>query len=136
MYTQMIIDIDKTNPIFKSKKYIKDIVPFSLMELIKETPKILKSNEKNFIVGMIAPQMPTWVWTSDNIDLDSIEELRAFFFELFKNDGKVRFVPKSHIADVLSEPFITAFKPKIKRIGMESFENPKIRYIYRTFSTD
>ena len=68
----MIIDIDKTHPIFKSEKYIKDIVPFSLMELIKETPKILRSNEKNFIVGMIAPQMPTWVWTADDIDLDSI----------------------------------------------------------------
>lgn len=26
----MIIDIDKTHPIFKSAKYIKDIVPFSL----------------------------------------------------------------------------------------------------------
>ena len=49
------------------------------MELIKETPKILKSNEKNFIVGMIAPQMLTWVWTADDIDLDSIEELKTFF---------------------------------------------------------
>ena len=122
----MITDIDKMHPIFKSEKYIKDIVPFGLIELIKETPKILKSNEKNFIVGMIAPQMPTWVWTADDIDLDSIEELKTFFFELFKNAEKVRFVAKPHIADILSEPFIIAFKPQIKRIGMESFENPKI----------
>lgn len=122
----MIIDIDKTHPIFESAEYIKDIVPFSLMELIKQTPKILKSNEKNYIVGMIAPQMPTWVWTADDIDSKSLDELKTYFYDYFKDGNKVRFCAKPNIADILSEPFITAFKPEINRIRMESFENKHI----------
>lgn len=122
----MIIDIDKTHPIFESAEYKKDIVPFSLMELIKQTPKILKSNEKNYIVGMIAPQMPTWVWTADDIDEASLYELKTFFCDYFKDGNKVRFCAKPNIADILSEPFVTAFKPEINRISMESFENKHI----------
>ena len=71
----MITAINKTHAIFNSAAYIRDIVPFSLMELIKQCPMLLESDEKDFIIGMALPQMPIWVWTSDGIQQETINEL-------------------------------------------------------------
>lgn len=83
----MIISIDKSHPIFSCEDYKNDIVPFQLMELIKQFPMLLVSNEKDFIIGMTSRQMPIWVWTSDDLAESSKTELCDYFYKQF-NDYK------------------------------------------------
>lgn len=105
----MVFEIDKTHSIFGTSEYLGDIVPFNLMEVIKQSPLLLVSNEKNFIIGMTAPQMPIWVWTAETIDANSLIELCEYFYNEFN---------KSHSACFVAKPEF--------RIGMESFENTKV----------
>ena len=103
----MFKNIDKNNDIFKSDAYRKDVVPFQLLELIKENPILLVSDEKSFIIGASHPDMPVWVWTSDEIDKETKTELARYFYEYFKKDRqKLSFVAKPETASVLAEPFI------------------------------
>ena len=122
----MITAIDKTHNIFSSNEYMKDIVPFNLMELIKQHPMLLESNEKDFIIGMTAPQMPIWVWTSAIILSTSLTELCGYFFNRFNNSKSLYYVAKPNIADAISKPFIENLCAKEHRVCMESFENPKV----------
>lgn len=122
----MITSIDKNHAIFSSDEYLKDIVPFSLMELIKQYPMLLESNEKDFIIGMTAPHMPIWVWTSELISETSTTQLCEYFFNQFRNGQSVYYVAKPNIASILSKPFIEKLNATVHRIGMESFENPKV----------
>ena len=75
----MFKNIDKNNDIFKSDAYRKDVVPFQLLELIKENPILLVSDEKSFIIGASHPDMPVWVWTSD--EKLKIAKKQLFFFK-------------------------------------------------------
>ena len=65
---------------------------------------------------MIAPQMPTWVWTAEDIDSKSLDELKTYFYDYFKDGNKVRFCAKPNIADILSEPFITLSRKSIESV--------------------
>lgn len=126
----MITAIDQTHPIFSSPAYLKDIVPFSLMEAIKKDPMLLVSNEKDFIIGMSAPQMPVWVWTDDAIHAGSLQELCEYFYSIpdkFNLDNKIRFVAKPDVANALAKPFLNGKNTvRESRVCMESFENKKV----------
>lgn len=122
----MIISIDKTHPIFKDPEYIKDIVPFNLIEIIKQSPMLLVSNEKDFIIAISAPQKPVWVWTSEKISSDSLKELCEFSHNEFGAEDSVRFVAKPGIADALVKAFIENNYTIQHRIRMESFENTNL----------
>lgn len=122
----MITAINKTHAIFNSAAYIRDIVPFSLMELIKQCPMLLESDEKDFIIGMASPQMPIWVWTSDGIQQETINELCEYFYSRFRDNQTVCYVAKPDIAAILSNPFKEKKRAQEHRVEMESFENPKI----------
>ena len=121
-----IVSIDKNHKIFNSKEYLKDIVPFNLLELIKEFPTLLESDEKDFIIGMISPEAPIWVWTSDLISDTTTIQLAKYFFGKFSGGKSLCYVAKPDIAGILSEPFREKLNATEKRVGMESFENPKV----------
>lgn len=123
----MLKNIDKNNDIFKSDAYRKDIVPFQLLELIKENPILLVSDEKDFIIGASHPDMPVWVWTSDEIDKETKPELAWYFYEYFeKYRQKLSFVAKPETASVLAEPFINNKNAKISVVNMQSYKNEKV----------
>ena len=122
----MIISIDKNHPIFNSDDYKKDIVPFQLMELIKQFPMLLVTNEKDFIVGMTSPKMPIWVWTTDSIEETSKSELCEYFYKQFYDYKDFKFVAKPDIAKLLSTPFEENLKAIKSIIKMQSFENRKV----------
>ncbi len=58
----MIISIDKTYRIFMDFEYLRDIVPINLIKIIKQSPMLLASNEKDFIMTISVPQMPVMPW--------------------------------------------------------------------------
>lgn len=123
----MFKNIDKNNGIFKSDTYRKDIVPFQLLELIKESPIMLVSDEKSFIIGASHPGMPVWVWTSDEIDKGTKTELARYFYECFEKDRqKLSFVAKPETAKILAEPFIKGKSPKVSVVNMQSYKNEKV----------
>lgn len=118
--------IDKTHPIFASEDYRNDRVPFSLMELIKQHPMLLESDEKDCILGMIAPQMPIWVWTSDGILEASITALCGYFYSRFHDGDSVQYVAKPSIARALAKPFLENLHAEEHRVEQESFECPQV----------
>jgi GNAT superfamily N-acetyltransferase len=122
----MIISIEKDHEIFKSREYQKDIVPFSLIELIRQYPFLLVSDEKSFVVGMTGPQMPVWVWTSDGISEESLKELSDYLWDRFHGQGSIMLIAKPETADVLVKPFLGKSAAKQHRVCMESFENPRV----------
>ena len=123
----MFKNIDKNNRIFKSDAYRKDIVPFQLLELIKENPIMLISDEKSFIIGASHPEMPVWVWTSDEIDNDTKAELARYFYGYFeKGRQKFSFVAKPETAKLLTGIFIENKNPKISVVNMQSYKNKKV----------
>ncbi len=123
----MFKNIDKNNGIFKSDTYRKDIVPFQLLELIKESPIMLVSDEKSFIIGASHPGMPVWVWTSDEIDKGTKTELARYFYECFEKDRqKLSFVAKPETAKILAEPFIKGKSPKVSVVNMQSYKNERV----------
>lgn len=77
----MIISIDKSHPVFSHPAYLKDVVPFNLMEIIKHAPMLLVSDGESFIVGMTKPQAPAWVWTADDISQTATYELCSIFMK-------------------------------------------------------
>ncbi len=122
----MIITIDKNHSIFQSQQYQKDIIPFQLLELIKEFPILLVSDENSFVIGASHPDMPVWIWTADNISDEAKTELAEYFYNQFKERGKLKFVAKPIIAEMLSQPFIQNNKARKTVINMQSFENRKV----------
>lgn len=122
----MIVKIDKTHALFSGAEYKKDLVAFSLMEFIKQSPLLLVSNEKNFIIGMSAPQMPVWVWTADGIDSGSRKDLTAYFYHEFSEKNPVHFVAKPEVAALLAAPFMNRRQAAKKVVRMQSYEVEKV----------
>lgn len=122
----MIKNIDKTHPIFSSVRYQQDIVPFHLIEVIKELPLLLVSNENSFIIGMSDPAMPVWIWTAEHISNEELIDLCNYFFKKFYGEDYIHFVAKPEIVTILSRRFLNQKHAVMRCINMESFECPKI----------
>lgn len=122
----MIVSIDKSHPIFNSVEYQKDVVPFSLLEFIKHSPMLLISDEKSYIVGMVAPQAPIWIWTADDISDAVLSELSNYFYDKFSTGNCVHFVAKPEVAILLAKRFVCDKNADTQCVKMESFECPTL----------
>lgn len=122
----MIITIDKNHSIFQSQQYQKDIIPFQLLEIIKEFPILLVSDENSFVIGSSHPDMPVWIWTADSISDKAKNELAEYFYNRFKDKRKLKFVAKPIIAEILSNTFATKKNIAKSVVNMQSFENRKV----------
>lgn len=123
----MVVSIDPNHEIFHSRDYEKDMVPFSLIELVRQAPFLLESDEKSFVLGTTAPtDVPVWVWTSDSISEQSKKELSGYFWERFQNRNPLCFVAKPDIAALLARPFLEKLGAEYRCVPMEGFENPKV----------
>ncbi|WMJ22531.1 GNAT family N-acetyltransferase [Paludicola sp. MB14-C6] len=118
----MFVSIDKTHPIFQTSAYLKDIVPFNLMEIIKEYPLFIVSNERDVILGTTSPQNPIWVWTSDTVLNFSIQELCDYMYERFSSYQTICYVAKPNIAEKIKLQFELNRAVKASIVNMESFE--------------
>ena len=122
----MIISIDKNHSIFQSQQYQKDIIPFQLLEIIKEFPILLVSDENSFVIGASHPDMPVWIWTADSISDKAKTELAEYFYNQFKDKRKLKFVAKPIIAEILSNTFATKKNIAKSVVNMQSFENKTV----------
>ena len=123
----MFKNIDKTSKIFESESYRKDIVPFQLLELIKENPIFLVCDNKSFIIGSGNPNFPVWIWTADEIEENAKTALAEYFYRTFSKDKqKISFVAKPETARLLTAPFIEKKNAVFSVVNMQSYKNEKV----------
>lgn len=123
----MSAKIDYTHPIFKSEAYQKDIVPFSIIEVIKSSAKLLLSNENSYIIcSVLFPTVPTWIWTAESIGEPELRELCECFYENFNIGNMAYYVAKPDVASAIAEKFIEEKNATLHRIQMQSLECPEI----------
>ncbi len=118
----MIQSITDESRIFGDENYLKDVIPFSLIETIKKNPLILQSDEENFIIAASATYHPAWIWTKDGISASKLEELLARLQGIVQNFPQFLYIAKDDIAINIENYFSKhGFKPD-KKTFMESFE--------------
>ena len=128
MFNLLIKFLDKDN-ILDSKAFIDDEVQFNLLYLIRESklPYLFTNKNKSIIIGQSTLNRPTWIWTSNQITNEDIEELKNDFIELYKDMDKLIFVAKPDIAIALAEHYSTIRQLKYRvYLQMESFHCPSI----------
>lgn len=121
--------INHLHPIFKSDSYLKDVIPFTLIESIKQWATLTMSDEQSYIIcGMLSCEVPNWVWTADDITTQQINELCDTYYENFTVENTAFYVAKPNIANILLEKY-TKLKPSISStdiVLMESFVCPNV----------
>ena len=125
----LLIKFSEKDNIFESKLFIDDEVQFNLLQLIREDKSsyLVTNKNKSIIIGQSTPNRPAWIWTSNQITNEDIEELKDDFIELYKDMDKLVFVAKPDIAITLAEHYssITQLKYSVY-LQMESFHCPSI----------
>lgn len=122
----MIAAIDQHHPLFDSAEYRRDAVAFDLLELIKQSPALLVSNEADFIVGMSAPAYPIWVWTRDAVSDSALAELGEYLWAKTGHSKTFTFVAKPQAADALAAALRKHGAATERRVRMESYANPRV----------
>jgi len=120
--------LEKDN-LFDSKSFIYDEVQFNLLQLIREDKAsyLVTNKNKSIIIGQSTINRPAWIWTSNQITNEDIEELKSDFIELYKDKDKLVFVAKPDIASTLAEHYSTIKQLKYSVfLQMESFHCPAI----------
>lgn len=122
------IKIDSNHPIFNNPAYQKDIVPFNLIEALKQAPLLMTSDEKNYILCTSSPDYPTWIWTDDNISADTLDELINHYYNDFMGgyddkSGKTfaKFVAKPATARAITDYFVNKNNAITHVVNIESF---------------
>ena len=125
----MLIEFSDKDNILDSKPFIDNEVQFNLLHLIKESksPSLFTNKSQSIIIGQSTPNLPAWIWTSDQITNEDIEELKNDFTELYKNREKLVFIAKPDIAIELANHYSTIKQLKYcVNLTMESFHCPSI----------
>lgn len=125
----LLIKFSEKDNILDSKPFIDDEVQFNLLHLIRESklPYLFTNKNKSIIIGQSTPSYPAWIWTTNQITNEEIEELKNDFNELYKEMDKLVFVAKSDIAITLAEHYSAIRQIKYSvYLQMESFHCPSI----------
>ena len=94
--------IDKNNPIFQSEEFQKDKYKFYLItQNLKSETVLLYSDLENYVICRGAINLPTWIWTKDNFDIEKLDEIKEVI-ELYLTDSeKDKFTCKKELYDLL-----------------------------------
>lgn len=125
----MLIEFSPKDNILDSKPFIEEEVRFNLLHLIREStsPYLFTNKNKSVIIGQSAPKFPAWIWTSNKITSEDIDELKGDFAQLFNNAEKLSFVAKPDIAVVLADYYSTYRQTSYRvDLEMQSFHCPSI----------
>jgi predicted GNAT family acetyltransferase len=120
----MLIEFSRKDIILDSKPFTDDEVQFNLLHLIRDgrSPLLRTNKNKSIIMGQSEYKYPVWIWTSNQITNDDIEELKNDFVDIYKNMDMLTFVAKPNIAEVLAEHYSICTERKYSvHLQMESF---------------
>ena len=87
--------INKNDDIFNNPLWIKDKNKFSIICKIKESDTaLIYSDGENYIIARDTFDYPTWIWTKDNIDINTLKEIKEVMKYYFTDEEKIRFISK------------------------------------------
>lgn len=96
--------INKDNKIFSTEEYIKDKNAFHIISLnLSSADLLLYSDEKSYIICRGALDKPIWVWTSDNIDKKTMNEIVDILIEKYLLTEKSSLTTKKKFYEYLKE---------------------------------
>ncbi len=98
----MFYSVNSSAAIFNSREYLNDISRFNVIELIKEKPMFLLSNNFNFIIAMISEKLPIWVWTSDKINDKTVDAICDEIIDKVKELPLIKICCKQRVVDTLT----------------------------------
>ncbi|MEG2654700.1 MAG: GNAT family N-acetyltransferase [Clostridium sp.] len=100
---KVIVGNDK---IFESEKFRKDIVRYNIMRLIKDSssPEIY-SDGADIIVARSNINTPLWIWTSEDITSEKIEELMQLLDKLLSIGNSTNITYKDNIYEKIEERY-------------------------------
>lgn len=125
----MLINFSGKDNILDSEPFIKEEVQFNLLQLIRESnaPHLYTNENKSIIIGQSTFSHPAWIWTSNQITNEEIENLKGYFIELFIEAEKFTFVAKPDISVILAEHYSTYKQiDNYADLKMQSFHCPLI----------
>ena len=94
--------INKDNPIFMKDEFQKDKYKFNLIFKNLSSPELeLYSDEESYIFCRGSKNLPTWIWTSDNLDGLKIEEIEDLIKIYLTDSNKDKFTCKKELYDLL-----------------------------------
>ena len=75
-----MIKINKDNIIFQSKEFEKDKYKFFIaLKILTNDNSCVYSDEKEYAIMQMNKNLPIWIWTSDNINSNYVDEIIETF---------------------------------------------------------
>lgn len=97
-------EIDKNNKIFKSEEFEKDKYKFYIiLKNLTSDQLELYSDERNYIICRGRKDLPTWIWTKDNFDINVIGEIEDLIKRYLTDADKNKFTCKKELYDLLKQ---------------------------------
>ncbi len=90
------------------KYFEKEKRQFFFLPLIeKEKQSITRKKENSYWIGRGNPNVPTWIWTKDNLSREDYCEIKQILEEDFLFTEEKPFTTKKELYELLSEDYIT-----------------------------
>ncbi len=100
----MFKEIKPNNKIFMSQEFQKDKYKFNLIFKNLPSPELeLYSDEESYIFCRGSKNLPTWIWTIDNLDNSKIEEIEELIKIYLTDNDRDKFTCKKELYDLLVE---------------------------------
>lgn len=101
----MIKRIDYNNKVFNSPEFQKDKYKFFLiLQNLTSDSLELYSDEKNYILCRGGIDLPTWIWTIDNLNKELLPEIEEAI-ELYRLDIETRYTCKKELYNLLKNNY-------------------------------
>ncbi len=114
----MFHKILRDDPIFHSETFLKDAIPFNIVNSIIENtikhpnPKIFLRDEKDCIIVCSDSSHPVIIWTADDFNPENYPALLDFLRGEFSGNTPLEFMSKAGFRDFLKEQGFTFSTPQ------------------------
>lgn len=96
--------VDRNCRVFESSAYKKDKYKFSLVsQNLTSKDVLLYSDEENYLLCRGAENLPTWVWTKDNLPKEKVAEVEQAMEYYLTGKEKDKFTCKKELYESLLE---------------------------------
>lgn len=111
-----MIKINKDNIIFQSKEFEKDKYKFFIaLKILADDNSCVYSDEKEYAIMQMNKNLPIWIWTSDNINSNYVDEIIETINLHYNKSCKI--ICKKEFYNLLLEKGINIDKKMSKEIG-------------------
>lgn len=82
--------IKKDNLIFQSNEFFNDRYKFYIaLKILANAGSTIYSDEENYVIMQMNDNLPIWIWTKDNIEINLIDEIVGAINLYFNKNAKI-----------------------------------------------